>query len=174
MTRRAGRFVGRLAALALAALAALTALTVSGCGIDIPADPDGTLDRVSGGVLRVGVSTHEPWVETPSPAADDAEPTGIEPDLVREFASTIDADIRWSRGGEESLVHRMERGELDLVIGGLTAKSPWAELAVLTRPYTSVPGPEGKPEQHVMAAPMGENAFLVELERFLLASDLRR
>ena len=59
-------------------------------------------------------------------------------------------------------------GKLDLVVGGLTAKSPWASHAALTRPYVTVPGPGGAEEMHVMATPMGENAFLVTLETFLV------
>lgn len=94
-------------------------------------------------------------------------------DLVSDFAATIDADVQWSAGGEESLVHRLERGELDLVIGGLTAQSPWTAQVVLTKPYVTVPGPDGEPEDHVMAAPMGENAFLVKLETFLLSQEVR-
>ena len=38
-------------------------------------------------------------------------------------------------GGEETLIGRLERGELDLVIGGLTADTPWVEQAAITKPY---------------------------------------
>ncbi|CAA9224129.1 MAG: hypothetical protein AVDCRST_MAG52-660, partial [uncultured Blastococcus sp.] len=66
----------------LAALLAV-ALVLVGCGsVRVPVDPDGTLDRVSGGVLRVGVSPHEPWTTVGTD-----EPGGIEADLVRGWAS---------------------------------------------------------------------------------------
>ncbi|WP_454050054.1 substrate-binding periplasmic protein [Cellulomonas sp. Marseille-Q8402] len=147
----------------VAALAAAT-LLLTGCGGAFPADPDGTLERVTGDVLRVGVTANEPWT-----AADPGgEPSGLEVDLAAEFAETLDARVEWTVGSEEDLIGRMERRELDLVVGGFTGTSPWGAQAALTTPYTTVPDEEGKPEPHVMAAPLGENAFLVRLETFLL------
>jgi polar amino acid transport system substrate-binding protein len=152
----------------LAALLVGLALLLSGCGsVRIPADPDGTLDRVRGGVLRVGVSLHEPWTTVTA-----AEPGGIEPDLVRRWAAGLGARVAWTVGGEQPLVQAMERGELDLVIGGITADTPWSDQAATTRPYATSQGPDG-PQEHVMLAPMGENAFLVELERYLLAQEVQ-
>ncbi len=142
-------------------------LALSGCGTSFPADPDGTLDRVSGGTLRVGVSPNQDW--TVSGAGGD--PTGIEVDLVERFADTIDADIAWVEGGEERLMTDLEEGELDLVIGGLTDQTPWSEKAAITKPFTEVNGRNGRLEKHVMAATVGENAFLLELERFLLSQE---
>ena len=48
------------------------------------------------------------------------------------------------------------------------------EKAAITKPYTTVPGPDGSAEEHVLAVPLGENAFLVALERFLLERRRRR
>ncbi|MEE6294695.1 transporter substrate-binding domain-containing protein [Georgenia wangjunii] len=152
---------------ARALAAAMLVLLLAGCGARIPSDPDGTLDQVRGSVLRVGVSPNEPWTEV---TGDDA--SGLEVDLVTDFADSLDASVAWTTGGEESLIGKLERGELDLVIGGLTAASPWADKASLTTAYTFAVGPDGAEEAHVMAVPMGENAFLVELETFLLGSDV--
>jgi polar amino acid transport system substrate-binding protein len=138
-------------------------LLLAGCGVSIPADPDGTLERVSGGVLRVGVSPNEPWTDVSG-----TEPSGTEVELITEFAESLDAEVEWRTGGEESLMADLEQGALDVVVGGLTAASPWAEKAALTTPYTFVVDLEGTQEAHVVAAPLGENAFLVTLERFLL------
>jgi ABC-type amino acid transport substrate-binding protein len=145
------------------------ALLLTGCAGGFPADPDGTLGRVTGGVLRVGVSENPPWTVA-DPASD---PSGLEVDLVREFAATRDAEVEWVPGSEEVLVGRLERGELDLVIGGFTKASPWVDQAALTHPYATVLTPEGAPEPHVMAAPLGENGFLVALERFLLDQEVQ-
>ena len=148
----------------------LAATAVAGCGVTVPTDPEGTLDRVRGGALRVGVSVDPPWTELSGSEARD--PTGIEPHLVAGFAASLRSEVDWSTGGEESLIRELENGALDVVIGGLTADSPWTDHAALTRPYVTVPAADGKPEPHVMAVAMGENAFLVELERYLSGQDV--
>jgi polar amino acid transport system substrate-binding protein len=202
-------------------------------GCDFPADPEGTLDRVRGGTMRVGVIHDRPWVIL----SDGAEPAGVEPELVRRFAETIDAEIEWVEGTEADLAAAMGGFQLDLIVGGLTREFPYVDDVALTRPYVDtevelgVPPGEDFPDElggvevyversseaaallreeeddavpvpfdsldevdglalldtydidaigyertdyilrdheHAMAAPLGENAFLVELERFLL------
>lgn len=137
-----------------AALAASALLLLSGCVLQIPSDPDGTLDRATGGELRVGDSS--------APAQEVA--------LVEGFADRIDAGIRWTEGGEERLMRALEDGELDVVIGGLTADTPWSTHAAITRPYAETTDGRGRTVQHVMAARLGENALLVELETYLEAA----
>ena len=201
-------------------------------GCDIPQDPDGTLDRVTGGTMRVGATEADPWV-----TLEGGEPTGgVEVELVRRFARDLDARVEWIDGSEEELVEAAKEGSLDLVIAGITRKSRWQKDVAFTRPYAEskiviaarpgqaarddfdglrvaaergsteeallenktdalvepvdslaeVDGPlaaheyvlddlglepsevELEKEQHVMALPLGENAWLVRLERFLL------
>jgi polar amino acid transport system substrate-binding protein len=146
-------------------LVTVVAALLAGCGVTIPTDPEGTLERVTGGTLRVGVSPNPPWTE----AAQDGEPTGAEVGLVKEFAATLQAEVSWTVGGEEALIKRLEEGDLDLVIGGLTADTPWEEHIAVTKPYAEGTGPDGKRIRLVMAAPPGENAYLVRLEKFLLS-----
>ncbi|WP_199424935.1 transporter substrate-binding domain-containing protein [Actinotalea solisilvae] len=153
----------------VAGLGILTLL--AGCGVTIPTDPEDTLEDVRGGVLRVGVSTDPPWTEE-APDPGGSGPAGIEPQLVRDFAASLGAEVEWTRGGEADLVDQLHRDELDLVVGGLTTTSPWAAHATLTYPYAEATGPEGATELHVMAVQTGENAFLVELERFLLGQEV--
>lgn len=148
-------------------VAIVAVASLAGCGISIPADPDGTLDRVTGGELRVGVAESAPWTETEG----SGDPTGTEVDLVEEFAENLDARVEWSEGGEADLVYRLERGELDLVIGGFTDTTPWTSKAAMTQPYAKSTNAEGATAKHVMLTPMGENAFLVRLERFLLEGE---
>ncbi len=140
----------------------LSTLALTGCGLQVPADPEGTLDRVSDGVMRVGVTEHAPWVELDS----SGEPSGTEPALVEAFAEQLDADVEWTAGSEAVLLDALDRGELDLVIGGFLDDTPWAEDGAITRPYRDVDGDDGV-ERHVMIVRMGENGFLVSLERFL-------
>ena len=96
-----------------------------------PKDPEDTLNRVlQARTLRVGYTHAEPWV-VPS----GAEPQGIEPELVRAFAQTLGARVAWVAGTEQHLYQALEQHELDLLIAGTTAESPWKEQVGLTRPY---------------------------------------
>jgi polar amino acid transport system substrate-binding protein len=218
--------VARLLALAL--LAGL----LGGC--DFPRDPEGTLDRVRGGVLRVGVTPADPWVQL-----DAGEPAGVEVELVTRFADSLGARVEWVEGSESDLMEALGGRQLDVVIAGLTRQSEWRRVVALTRPYlttqvviaapdreqadrlsadlggeriaveanspeaakleedtdavvvpvddlTAAAGPMAVPDyllddlglvrtdaeldehEHAMAVSMGENAFLVALERFLL------
>jgi polar amino acid transport system substrate-binding protein len=180
----------------------------------------------------VGVTHNEPWVQL----SNSDDPQGVEPALVRRFAAGLNAEVDWVEGSEEELVDGLKERQLDLVVGGLTRKSPWKKEAALTRPYltarllvgaapeATVPedlagvavafergteaggllgrktdakpvaveelrnargavaadewllddlrlrstGVELSKNDHVIAAPLGENAWLVRLERFLL------
>ena len=215
--------------------AAVFALLLAGvflAGCQYPRDPEGTLDRVEGGTLRVGVIEDPPWVKLGG-----EEPEGVEPELVREFAAELDAEIEWVEGTESDLAFALRGFQLDLIIGGLTRDWPYGREVALTRPYVdtevqigvppgtelpdalggeriwvrrsseaasllkqeeedAIPVPvdrlsevEGpalldtweidalefertdyilRDHEHAMAVAMGENAFLVELENFLL------
>lgn len=155
----------------LAALtAAVVALMLVGCGISIPADPEGTLERVTDGVLRVGATPNDDRVVID----DDGEPSGHDVRLVEGFAETLDAEIAWSTGSEEELVRGLEHGDFDLVIGGITDTTPWSSKTGVTRPYTEVSEPDGTRLKLVMLTPMGENAFITELERFLTEQGQRQ
>lgn len=152
-TRRITRFSSAVAAAALCA-------ALAGCGITVPADPDGTLDEVSGGTLRVGTSPDQGLVESTG-----GEPSGSIVDLVEDFAGSIDAETEWTVDSEETLVTMLEAGDLDLIAGGITADTPWLERAGVSRGYPGIDGADGR--EIVMLVPLGENAFLSELETFL-------
>ena len=145
-----------------------TGVTTVGCGA-VPRDPEKTLERVTGATLRVGVSHHPPWTD----AGQTTEPTGSEIDLVKGFAQTLGAKIEWVVGGEEMLITALEHGELHLVVGGLTAETPWVDHVAITKPYAETRDARGERQELVMAAPPGENAYLLTLERFLLRQDRR-
>jgi polar amino acid transport system substrate-binding protein len=210
----------------------LAAVLAVGC--QYPRDPEGTLDRVRGGVMRVGVTHVDPWVKL-----DGGTPSGVEVELLERFARTIDAEVEWVEGSETELMEALHGRQLDVVVAGLTRRSEWQRVVALTRPFVAyevviaapdeatadrlsedlegarigveahspeaakleedtdaevmpvddiaaVDGPVAVPEymlddlgyvrtdaeldehEHAMAVSMGENAFLVELERFLL------
>lgn len=113
-----------LAPIALAACAACAA------ACELPRDADGTLDRVRGGVIRVGVIPDPPW------AVDSAGTVvGIEGLLVGELARGLGARVQWSRRPAHELLGALHARELDLVIGGLTADLSWKHEAAFTKPY---------------------------------------
>lgn len=152
------RNVFKAAVLFLTALAILTA-----CGVSVPTDPDGSLERIRHAELRVGVSQNEPWVQL----HEDGVPTGTEVDLINKFAKSLDSDVTWIPGSEAALMESMNQGEIDLIATGMTSKTPWIDKAAITRPYREWTNARGEKEKHVMAVPMGENALLSELEAFL-------
>jgi polar amino acid transport system substrate-binding protein len=106
----------------------LLVLVAAAC--DLPRDPEGTLERVRGGVIRVGVIDHAPWV-----VHGNGDPTGVEVALMQGFARTQDANIRWIEGPEGRLLRALEDGEVDLVVGGLTRERPWDRRLEPSRPY---------------------------------------
>jgi polar amino acid transport system substrate-binding protein len=142
------------------ALLLACALLAGGC--TVPTDPDGTLDRARGGTMRVGMTEAVPWAEE-----TDGQRSGVEVYLVERFAEALGARIEWSDGSEEELFEELHEGRLDLVIGGITAMSPWMEKGAFTRPYATVLSELGQKEKHVMATKAGENDFLTELDFFL-------
>src|SRR4051812_2484546 len=91
-------------------------------GCDLPRDPEGTLNRVRGGTMRVGLVENPPWV-----IRTEGEPKGVEVELVRRFAAELGAKPEWHWGAEQKHMRAMEKFELDLVIGGLLDDTPWSD-----------------------------------------------
>lgn len=149
------------------AVVLLLAVLLGCAGCQFPRDTEGTLDRVrDGGTLRVGVSEAEPFV-----VLDEAEPAGVEVRLLRDFARRQGARIAFTRGGEEELVERLREGELDVVASGATKRSPFKKEVAPTKPFATTReriGGKSVEDQHVLFVRLGENALLVELERYLL------
>ena len=143
-----------------AAIVILGVLFTSACGLTVPTDPDGTLDSVQGTTMQVGVSPDEGLVDVHGP-----EPSGPLVELAEEFATSLDTRIDWTVGSEETLVGELEAGNLDLAIGGFTDQTPWTDRVGVTRGYKNIDGADGR--SVIFLVPLGENAFLSELEAFL-------
>lgn len=129
-------------------------LTLAAC--TMPTDPEDTYQRVHKGILRVGLTEQAPWV-----IIHEDRYSGTEVQLVKRLAEQLDAEIEWQEGSESVLLESLERNELDLVIGGLKKSIPWKTVA-FTKPYLV----QGENE-HVLALALGENRWLLELEKFL-------
>ncbi len=119
-----------------------------------PQDPRHTLLQAREDSLRVGVSHSPPYVNTHTQPY-----SGIEVDLIQEFAASIGSPIAWTEGSETALMEDLRHYRLSIVASGLDKKSVWVRHVALTKPYD---------KQHVLAVPKGENAFVLELEKFLL------
>jgi polar amino acid transport system substrate-binding protein len=119
--------------------ASLLCVFITACGI--PRDPENTLERVTGGTLRVGYALSDPWV-----TSGDDGPSGIEAELIERFATEIDAQIEWTEGSESEVVEALEVGELDVVISGLGTTDPWSDQAAFTHPYVTTQVVVGIPE----------------------------
>lgn len=63
-------------------------LLATGCQGGFPADTQGTLDRASGGELRVGIAENPPWTQV----APDGTVSGREVELLEGYATTILTD----------------------------------------------------------------------------------
>jgi polar amino acid transport system substrate-binding protein len=109
------------------ALLLLAVLALGGC--QYPRDPDGTLDRVRGGILVAGWTVNDPWVA--------GEGDGLEPDLVRQLARQLDADVVWGEMSEEEQLEALERKTIDIGIGGYTNDSLLKRKVSLTRSFVS-------------------------------------
>jgi polar amino acid transport system substrate-binding protein len=213
----------------------ILALVLSSVGCEFPRDPRGTLEAVRSGTMRVGIVDNEPWTRM-----EDGRPSGIEVELLKDFAFTLGAETSFVPGTTPELLEAAKQGEVDVLVGGFTSTSPGVSegkeagvtgaylttrfvvgvppgrpafddpsgrqiaveridaTAALLKAEGAVPVPvddlssAGMPvaaypwqleawgfeptgvelpeEQHVMAVPLGENGWLVELERFLRAN----
>jgi ABC-type amino acid transport substrate-binding protein len=133
----------------------LIALLFLGC--EMPCDPEGTYERVHGGVLRVGISPNGPWTRSAP-----ERPTGIEVELLEQLARRLNARLEWVDGSETELLEKLEGGSLDVVVGGLKKDTPWSKRVGLTQPFLTL-----QRDHHVMAVRQGENRWLLELDKFL-------
>ncbi|GAA4414063.1 hypothetical protein GCM10023148_09140 [Actinokineospora soli] len=120
---------GHSASVLMRVVAAVAVLLAAGC--QWPRDAEGTLDRVRGGVLRVGVVEDPPWTVV----SDDGSVGGAEAELVRRLAERLSARVEWTEGPESTLVGALSHQALDLVIGGLSYSSPWTKDVALTASY---------------------------------------
>lgn len=127
---------------------------------DLPRDPHKTLQHVRGHVLSVGVGEDPPYI-----VRSNGDAAGIEADIVRGFAHSLHAQVKWEWKSQEKQLESLHKFELDMVAGGLTGKSPWKKSVAITRPFLQTLAGD----KHVFAVPPGENAFLAELERYLAA-----
>lgn len=120
-------------------------LLMGGCDA-IPADPDGTLERIRGeGRFRVGLIA-----STTAPLAPDRARA-----LVDRLSRATGATAMVEEGAAETMLTRLEEGGLDLVLGEFSERSPWAPKVTVTEPIAA-----RGPIVLAAAARNGENAWI--------------
>jgi polar amino acid transport system substrate-binding protein len=135
----------------------LIVFVAHGCA-NLPRDPKKTLRQLQSRPIRVGLVENPPWVVRSS-----GEPSGVEVDLIRNFASELGTTAEWHWGGEQKQLEALEYYQLDIVLGGLTDQTPWRKYVALTSPYFE----DSEKLKHVIAVPPGENALVKRLDEFL-------
>ncbi len=83
--------------------------------------------------MQVGVIANPPWV-----IAENGKIGGVEPELLRELAHGLGAEIRWVQGGQGELLTALEHRQLDAVVGGFNESDPWSSKVAFTKPYYEV------------------------------------
>lgn len=130
------------------AIVATMLLLLAGCG-GLPWDADGTLDRVRRTqVLRAGIisgGTNEPGVTQRRFLELMAEDTGSRIEVVR--------------GSAEELLPRIEKGELDIVIGHFAGDTPWTTRVTIMPTAKQMGAREGG-SAPAAAVKNGENGWI--------------
>ena len=141
-------------------------LLLTGCD-RLPRDSAGALNRIqSTREVRVGVAEHEPWVRWEGDRA-----TGLEPELIEQWAQTLGARVVWRRDSVAELVKALHRREIDVLAAGLEETTPYAPEVAASQPYLEAPDWQGKTAPHIIAVTQGESALLFSLDRFLSQQD---
>lgn len=130
-------------------------LLVQGCRY--PRDPNQTLTRIQDGVMHVGVIENPPWVIRTATGAE-----GLEPELIRSLAESLNAEIRWHWGGESELIAALHEFDLDLVIGGLVEGAPLRLVVAFTKPYLSTEISVGAPPGEALPAQLDGQTVAVQ------------
>jgi polar amino acid transport system substrate-binding protein len=144
------------------ALVLVIGLLPVACGV--PRDPEKTLEKVTGGVMRVGITGSDPWTALEGP-----EPTGVEVELVERFAESLDARIDWVEGSEAEIFEALEVREIDLAIGGFTSQNSWAGKVTFTHPYITTPAVVGWPRGEEIPTDIAGHEVAVEKGSHLAA-----
>ena len=119
----------------------------------LPKDPEGTLDRVRAAKsFRVGLISAEPTPRAELAAA-----------FVARVAAAAGAKAEPVPGAAEPLLSMLEEGEIDLVVGPMTDKSPWMTAVTFLPPLAEDMKGDGH-HQLVAMARNGENAWISLLD----------
>lgn len=121
-------------------------------GCDLPRDPENTLNRVRGDILKIGT--------TSATGLSDARERAV----LNAFAEKVGAEIRLHHEELHALVKQIERGEIHLIAGRLPKNTPFSKHLGLSAPVSKLRR-KNKIVDTVFGVRPGENAFLYELDK---------
>lgn len=98
-----------------------------------PRDPEGTLKKTEGKILRVGITENPPFV-----LFEKEGPGGTEVQLIKAFAKDLNADIRWIKGSEATIFTLLKKGAIDIAAGGFRHQSVWKKHVHFTNPHDTI------------------------------------
>jgi len=126
--------------------------TLAGCD-DFPKDPGETTEHVrESGEMRTGLI-----------AGADQE-NERQKALAEQIATAVEAKPVFEEGTAEILVPKLEKGELDIVIGSFAKSTPWKKHAALTKPANQTEEDSERPKLRALVR-KGENRWLMLVER---------
>ncbi|MEX0965853.1 MAG: transporter substrate-binding domain-containing protein [Bacteroidia bacterium] len=108
----------------------LLAITLLFACDDFPKDPENTLERIKGKTIRVGIAEDGKWSGYYT-----GEAIGIEAEIIKAYAKTLNANIEWYPGSQEHLIGLLKEYQIDIAIGGFTESSVFKSHAGFTQPY---------------------------------------
>ncbi|MCF1505601.1 hypothetical protein L0F51_17755 [Afifella sp. H1R] len=126
---------------------------LAGCD-GFPKDIAGTMQNVKErGVLHAGIVADGP-----------AE--GEERALAERVAQAADVMAEFEVGSDEVLLHRLEDGDIDLVLGEFAKASPWKKRVAFTAPAEAKSPSAHEPVLRAAVRP-GENRWLMFVQKTL-------
>ena len=84
----------------------------------LPTDAGG-LEGVQNATMRVGIVDNDPWTRM-----EDGRASGIEVELLKDFARELGADTTFVPGTTPELLEAAKEAEVDVLVGGFTSTSP--------------------------------------------------
>jgi polar amino acid transport system substrate-binding protein len=79
----------------------------------------GTLEGVQNATMGVGIVDNDPWTRM-----EDGRASGIEVELLKDFARELGADTTFVPGTTPELLEAAKEAEVDVLVGGFTSTSP--------------------------------------------------
>lgn len=119
----------------------------------LPKDPEGTSARLrSGAPVR---AAQVAGVAAPEPARA----------IVERAARDLGTGVDWQTGEGEPLLHALEQGKLDVVVGSFAKKSPWMPKVALSDSIGGAEPADTSEPALRLARANGENEWIVRLDR---------